>query len=186
MFSCGSVRVSVSTFRPTWRLIEKKSGLRTEIEWFRPSRNRFPSVSLLHSNERAGKKNCSFETFKKGFFFSFAKLYVKARKILINTVVTAVARWMRLYLLLLFSRRVSDAIFIQRAPLIVHRCLAWRTTSLAELKTRRRPCCLRAFQQKAMGRWWGGGLLPADRTLNNLQLSGLDGRLWKLIFSSVA
>lgn len=38
------------------------------------------------------KKNCSFEAFKKGFFFSFAKLYVEARKILMNTVVTAVER----------------------------------------------------------------------------------------------
>lgn len=155
------VRVSFSTFRPTWRLI-KKSGIRTEIEWFRPSRNRFPSVSLLHSNGRAGKKLLLWNV-QKGFFFSFAKLYVKARKILINTVVTAVERWMRLYLLLLFSRRVSDAIFIQRAPLIVHRCLAWRTTSLSELKTRRRPCCLRAFQQKAMGRWWGVCFLPTER-----------------------
>lgn len=137
----------------------KKSGIRTKIEWFRPSRNRFPSVSLLHSNGRVEKKNAPLKRSKRDFF-SFAKLYVEARKILINTVVTAVERWMRLYLLLLFSRRVSDAIFIQRAPLIVHCCLAWRTTSLLELKTRRRPCCLRAFQKK---RWGGGGGFASHR-----------------------
>lgn len=138
------------SLKKKWNKNKIKRNRDTDGKWLREGRNQ--------SDGREGKKNRSFEMFKKGFFFFQQTLCRGARNInqysrhgcrALNASLSAFA-----FQAPGFRRNLHSANFIQRALLIVHRCLAWRTMSLSGLKTRWRPCCLRAFQKKGAASHW--------------------------------
>lgn len=158
----------------------KKSGIRTEIEWFRPSHNRFPSVPLLHSNGRAGKELLLWNV-QKGIFFFFRQTLCQSAKNInqyschgcrvLNASLSSLAFQSPGFRCNLHSAGTADC-----PPLS---CLM--DDVAVRVEDAPKAVLPEGFSTKSDGVVLGG-LLPDDRTLNNLQLSGLDGCLWKLIF----
>lgn len=113
-----------------------------------------------HTNARTkkSKKKSTLRDVQKGIIFFFRQTLCQDVKN-INQYKLSSAECLAIFFCFSVAG-FSDAILIQRAPLIVRRRLAWQTLQTSELKTRWRPSCLRAYQKNKV---WGGVCLPRTK-----------------------